>query len=939
MEEGKRRFEAFARENSLGGVDPDGGPPIGGMFRKKAALPAGVNVLNPPERSELIYERLEGVPRGPSLDRRALSYRPSSGERTRDRGRRRNPPREAEPGDRERRDTRDKEPRDRRRRDEEPSEMHGRRSSRSDNELRKGLGDRTGELDSERKTVGEDEGISDPRRAKPLGSKKRERLTGSPSRIIPGVGERSRSNRSTRASGSRFEPEAKEVHPPPTREPQNPGLEVDRERAKGVNPFHPSKVGYSEKGKPFGKQAKPPSGESEYYESEEEETPVFDKVVPPETKHFRKPAIEPEYPVDPPPIPPLDVVPKGGGGHGGSKVKEDSMLAEFDARSMKIHTELGARDVEMEVDDILKTLKDDQWTEAFQSLVRPKKAATGMRYVRLMENFLEWVRKHEVANGGTLVNPVGKDLVWLYLHDLTKSSVGRMTPKSFLHALQFFSEALGYPTDAVRCRRTRKLVDVHSKPTKAKSQAPMFTVETMDYLEQVVTDPSLPKGYRVAAGKLRLCIQASLRWDDLAKTHFANVEWIRRRGENKVVGLRSKFGESKTGPRPWVASYLGVTREGDDWLCCLVNLLVESHGEAFKTHDHVGKSYGADGLSATTNMATFDQDVSFIRFLLVSAVEAGFELGVDLDDAKKARWHGAKPTLTSVMMHTGEGDRAVRFSGNWKEQRESMSDTYLRESQLLVLSAQEKALEYLREGGKIETLVGVPIGSSVQPGQSETAREGKVRRVEPSDWKSPGLELRDVVPSTLEECVSHGPLDEASLAGEMSGEDLTTPLEVLLGGEPKEDPADVEEEEAEGEEGMTDDDSSEDEFFITHFLRAGLTLRSGSLHKPKPHQDDAARCGTKAKSFEKIEAVEALERRSSFCKKCFGPATGCDKLCSAAKRLRIGDGFVVARCMRRCGLGCEQLAKYMDKDEREHRCDAHLELVPSPEGESPEGAS
>ena len=60
--------------------------------------------------------------------------------------------------------------------------------------------------------------------------------------------------------------------------------------------------------------------------------------------------------------------------------------------------------------------------------------------------------------------------------------MGKMTPKSFLHSLQFFSEALGYCTDAVRCRRTRKLVDVYAKPTKAKSQAPMFTVETMDYL-------------------------------------------------------------------------------------------------------------------------------------------------------------------------------------------------------------------------------------------------------------------------------------------------------------------------------------------------------------------------------------------------------------------------------------------------------------------------
>lgn len=148
--------------------------------------------------------------------------------------------------------------------------------------------------------------------------------------------------------------------------------------------------------------------------------------------------------------------------------------------------------------------------------------------------------------------------------------------------------------------------------------------------------------------------------------------------DHKIIGLRSKFGESKTGPRPWVASYLGVTPEGDDWMCCLVNLLVESHGVAFKTHDHVGKSFTSDGLYPTANMSSFDQDVTFIRLILKSAVEAGFNLDISLEEAKRARWHGAKATLTSVMMHTGEGDRAVRFSGNWKEQRESMSDTYLK---------------------------------------------------------------------------------------------------------------------------------------------------------------------------------------------------------------------------------------------------------------------
>ena len=124
---------------------------------------------------------------------------------------------------------------------------------------------------------------------------------------------------------------------------------------------------------------------------------------------------------------------------------------------------------------------------------------------------------------------------------------------------QFLSEAFGFPTDAVRCKRTRKLVDVFAKATKAKNQAPMFTVETMDYLEQVVTEANLPKGYRLAAGKLRLCIQASLRWDDLARTHFANVEWIRRKGREQDHRPSFKIRRVKDGATP-----LGCIVPGSD---------------------------------------------------------------------------------------------------------------------------------------------------------------------------------------------------------------------------------------------------------------------------------------------------------------------------------------------------------------------------------------
>ena len=42
-------------------------------------------------------------------------------------------------------------------------------------------------------------------------------------------------------------------------------------------------------------------------------------------------------------------------------------------------------------------------------------------------------------------------------------------------------------------------------------------------------------GVTVAAGKLRLCCQTSMRWDDLARTPIGHLEWVRP----KIVGLRS----------------------------------------------------------------------------------------------------------------------------------------------------------------------------------------------------------------------------------------------------------------------------------------------------------------------------------------------------------------------------------------------------------------
>lgn len=90
---------------------------------------------------------------------------------------------------------------------------------------------------------------------------------------------------------------------------------------------------------------------------------------------FPKPARVPELPVDPPPRLNLrgEHPPKGGSTFGGADAKEKAALDSFDIKALEIFLELQERGFEMEIETILKELKDDgEWTV---SLVRPKRAA------------------------------------------------------------------------------------------------------------------------------------------------------------------------------------------------------------------------------------------------------------------------------------------------------------------------------------------------------------------------------------------------------------------------------------------------------------------------------------------------------------------------------------------------------------------------------------
>ena len=556
-----------------------------------------------------------------------------------------------------------------------------------------------------------------------------------------------------------------------------------------------------------------------------------------------------------------------------------------------------------------------------QHLREPGEAQESVHRVEVCATrYLEWFKGKE-DDAGCRYDFFDADMMWHYIKDLCSEGAGRFTPKSCVHALQFFADAFGVRFEASDYKRVRKVAEQYSRSEKPPAKAPMFPVQTLRYLEDVTTSMGFPLNKRIVAGKLRLCIQAALRWDDLTRTPLGNLEWVGVKGDVAIRGLRTKVAGSKSGNRPCMASYLGSCAKNDDWLPTLVRLLQEVHGEGWMLHDHVGKSFSRDGRHPTASIPEFNQDVGTLRDLLVEAIEDGHDIGLTVDEARRARWHGAKSTITSIMMHLELGERAVRFSGNWKSLADSMPDRYLREAQLLVLKAQESALNYIRAGGDLGVLEGIPLArgrdeKDLERKQPDKAREDALKQA--ASAAVPGLAPTDVAPETASREGSLGAMAAVDgLESEKGDMDGYEEYQSALDEQPVAD-----------EDGSTDlstgeTTGSETESYLTHFVQMS---RAGTiLHRPRGSEDEKAWCGTQRKAPGRILVGEALGRKTSFCSKCFGVAKRCGKLCVHTKVVTMDGEKVQVRCMRRCDLGCSELGKYLDGDTRRHLCEAHAD--------------
>ena len=403
--------------------------------------------------------------------------------------------------------------------------------------------------------------------------------------------------------------------------------------------------------------------------------------------------------------------------------REKSEMDRFCSAAFDIFEKMNILGIKMDLLNIVeKEGKVDK--ERFLFHTAPSRASTGLNYTNVVKNLMTWIGKFSRPEDPSNVHPFEALRLAEYIEYLIQGGIGRNTPKTLLFGLDFFGKVFGFDPTGTIWQRSKRLANRYAKARpEMTNRAPQFSRETLLALEKIVLDDTFLKTERISAGKLRLCCQASIRYDDLLNTPLGCLEWIRRRGELAVVGIRAKTKRGKTRARPWVASLMGVDAGNDRWLAILIELVVGCHGRRWIEDDHFGKEISRDGESFTGRPAKMEADVLCIKDTFLRLIKEGENVGMKKLEVELLRWHGAKATFTTLMQHLNVGPKTVRLAGDWSSKEDSMPDIYLREAQLLVMKGQEACLSHLRSGGDFAGFVGAGFAGR-PPVEGEEGREG-----------------------------------------------------------------------------------------------------------------------------------------------------------------------------------------------------------------------
>ena len=738
----------------------------------------------------------------------------------------------------------------------------------------------------------------------------------------------------------------------------------------GENVFKPSGTSTGSRGETFPRREKPSFADPprELFGGKKPTTLVFAKPArPPPSRQAQEnfssnsepagepsrirgaePGEVPEFRKKASPPPKVLEIGSGGLGYSGPKTslrgdasmgeREKSDLKKYFSDTHAIYSFLGVKGVSLDLKEIVE--KDGIVDgEKFKLLTAPSRASAGLGYSRLMRRFIDWRldRKDLDREEGTPDQKLG---ILDFVIFLTQNEVGRMTPRAFMYAWEFFGKALGYQVEGPHWGRAKRLCSQYAQIRDVGvSKAPAFTKATMIALESTVLNEDLDITHRIAAGKLRLCIQASIRHSDMQNTPLSLCEWVRKPGSELIIGLRSRARRGKTGPRLWIISLRGASASGDGWVQKLMELLLKSHGTDWRYHDYMGRMPSGILGEFLAGPSRIEIDVRYVREALEKHRNSGGDIGMSSGELLTLRWHGAKASMSSVMQHLNVPPKVVRVQGAWRNKEDAMADSYLRAAQILVLEAQERCLSYLRSGGDLPHLTGEPLSESAPKGDHPAADKKRAEEAmaAPKHF-AVGKE------SLAAELFNEDDFDEEKkLKDEVLSSELGSPIgeeeaSKLLDDYSPGTPLDTEpEEEWEGAvpvlksekedlnaaEIQEKFDMMDSEGMILALVQARAATPNSKLHLPFMDPEDSdlpplalPRCGVKG-VYDYIHAEETLSEDHAVCVRCLpghkDPA-GCQSICGQLA-LTSGVPTLTMRCSRRCGLGPEP--------HTEHRCIHH----------------
>eukprot|EP00434_Breviolum_minutum_P028493 symbB.v1.2.025208.t1/scaffold2437.1/size79084/5 len=385
--------------------------------------------------------------------------------------------------------------------------------------------------------------------------------------------------------------------------------------------------------------------------------------------------------------------------------REKTELERFKVVALEIYYAYQGLGIQMDLAQWVGEPKVDEAKFIFH--VAPSRASTGNRYANLLMGHLNWVKSIHGSplEGGA---PLEKLRTVEYLEHIVQKGIGRYTPSSFLFALDYFSKAFGFDPTGAQWRRAKMLASRYTKASpELTDRAPQFSKETLLALERLVLDDLASAPERIAAGKLRLCCQASVRYDDLLHTPLSSLEWVRRKGEIAIVGVRARSTQGKVRARPWVASFMGADEKNDKWLSSLVTLLVSSHGRRWSSDDHLGKEVNRAGDGFTSKPARMETDVMAVKSGLMRLVNSGEDVGwvETLEDWSRKVWpqsgKGEKVGLDPSKAKVFEGVHASTLE-------ESFLDGAFDQSGKVLFEQVDKDKEFEPEANEIDRFLESP---------------------------------------------------------------------------------------------------------------------------------------------------------------------------------------------------------------------------------------